>query len=226
MGYKFQDSTANYQTAWTSSTPQNTVLSTYAWGYSTAIITVQNTGTISGGVISFEGFDGTNWYGLSASQLSNGTNSTTYSLSGGSAALGSDITGFSQFRVKLSTAITGTGSVLVTINESGAALSSLVSSSSSGGGSTTNANLYSGQQTVNTTAVQVTSSSNSLTNGVIIKALTTNAAIIYVGSSSVTTSNGDALEPGESRGYGVSNTNIPYIISVASTTDKVTWSAN
>lgn len=91
---------------------------------------------------------------------------------------------------------------------------------------TTNANLYTGQKTVNTTAVQVSITSHSLSNGIIIKAPSTNSAAIYVGVLGVTTANGDMLEPGESKGYAVNNSNIPYIISVASTTDIVTWSAN
>lgn len=95
-----------------------------------------------------------------------------------------------------------------------------------GGGSTTNSNLYTGQVTVNTTQVQVSSSSHTLSNGIILKAPTTNAASIYVGLTGVTTSTGDIIEPGEARGYAVNNTNLLYIISVASTTDIISYSGN
>lgn len=84
---------------------------------------------------------------------------------------------------------------------------------------------YSGQQTVNTTQVQVTSTPHTLSNGMRIKAPSANLATIYVGATGVTTSTGDALEPGESVVWPVNNTNILYIISVASTTDTITWSA-
>ena len=95
-----------------------------------------------------------------------------------------------------------------------------------GGSGGTSANLYTGQTTVNTSQVQISSNSNSLSNGIIIKAPSTNGANIYVGLTGVTTSTGDVLEPGEARGYAVNNTNLLYIISVASTTDIVTFSAN
>ena len=97
---------------------------------------------------------------------------------------------------------------------------------SGGAGVSTNANLYTGHKTVNTTAVQLTSSSTPLINGVVIKAPTSNSAAIYVGLTGVTTSTGDILEPGESRGYAVNNLNLLYIISSASTTDIISYEAN
>jgi hypothetical protein len=88
------------------------------------------------------------------------------------------------------------------------------------------ATLATGQQTVNTTAVQVSSTNKSLSNGVVIKSPSTNGANIYVGLTGVTTGTGDILEPGEARGYAVSNTNLLYIISISSTTDIVSFSAS
>lgn len=90
----------------------------------------------------------------------------------------------------------------------------------------TNANLYTGQVTVNTSQVQVSSSSHALTNGIILKAPSTNAANIFVGLTGVTTSTGDMLEPGDARGYAVNNTNLLYIISATSNTDLITYSGN
>lgn len=91
----------------------------------------------------------------------------------------------------------------------------------------TNTNLYTGQQTVsNSAAVQISAGNNALTNGMTVKAPSTNLKPIYVGLSGVTSSTGDMLEPGETRGYGVNNTNLLYIISANNSTDIVTWSAN
>lgn len=90
----------------------------------------------------------------------------------------------------------------------------------------TNANMYTGQQTVNTTQVQISGSSHSLNNGMIVKSLSTNAANIEVGLTGVTATTGDILEPGESRWYPVNNTNLLYIISATSTTDKISYEAN
>lgn len=99
-------------------------------------------------------------------------------------------------------------------------------SEGSGGSGGTSSTLYTGQQTVNTTQVQLSASSKTLSNGVIIKAPSTNSGIIYVGKTGVTTSTGDILEPGESRGYPISNVNLLYIISAASTTDTVSYEGN
>lgn len=101
-----------------------------------------------------------------------------------------------------------------------------VSTSASVTVTNTSANLYAGQQTVSTSQVQVSSSSHTLSNGIIVKALSTNSAAVYVGLTGVTTSTGDIIEPGEARGYAVNNTNLLYIISAASTTDKISFSAN
>lgn len=93
-------------------------------------------------------------------------------------------------------------------------------------GATTTAAQYTGQQTVNTSQVQLSSASHALINGLVIKSLSTNSGIIYVSLTGVTASTGDILEPGERLGFAVSNTNLLYIISAASTTDKVSFSAS
>ena len=87
---------------------------------------------------------------------------------------------------------------------------------------TTTAVVNVGQRTVNTTAVQVSASSTVPTNGIIIRALSTNAASIFVGGSGVTTSTGYELVAGESVSF-TCNLNTLYIISVASTTDNICW---
>jgi hypothetical protein len=85
---------------------------------------------------------------------------------------------------------------------------------------TTSAPVNVGQQTVSTTAVQVSASSTVPTNGILIGALSTNSASIFVGGSGVTTSNGVELQKGAALPF-TCNLNTLYIISAASTTDKI-----
>jgi hypothetical protein len=87
---------------------------------------------------------------------------------------------------------------------------------------TTSAVINVGQKTVSTTAVQISASSTIPTNGIIIQALSTNAASIFVGGSGVLTSTGFELTAGQSMSF-TANLNTLYIISVASTTDKICW---
>lgn len=118
-----------------------------------------------------------------------------------------------------STTITGT----VAVTESGTWNVGLTAGSNAVGTvGTTSAAVNVGQQTVNTTAVQISASSTVPTNGIIIKALSTNAASLFVGGSGVTTSTGYELVPGEAVSFSC-NLNTLYIISVASTTDKIAW---
>lgn len=68
-----------------------------------------------------------------------------------------------------------------------------------GGGSTLPSTLYNGTQTVSSagTAVAI-ATSQTLSNGVTIKASASNTGVIYVGNSSVSSSNGLPLTAGES----------------------------
>lgn len=79
-----------------------------------------------------------------------------------------------------------------------------------------------GQRTVSTTAVQVSASATVPTNGILVQALAGNAAAIYVGGSGVTTSTGWELSPGQAIAF-TCTLNTIYIISVASTTDKICY---
>ena len=85
---------------------------------------------------------------------------------------------------------------------------------------TTSAAINVGQTTVSTSAVQVSASSTVPTNGILIGGLSANSASIFVGGSGVTTSNGVELLPGSSLPF-TCNLNTLYIISAASTTDKI-----
>lgn len=88
--------------------------------------------------------------------------------------------------------------------------------------STTSAVVNVGQKTVNTTPVQLSGSSTVPTNGIIVKALSTNLASIFVGPSGVTTSTGYELVAGEAISF-TCNLNTLYIVSATSTTDKACY---
>ena len=77
-----------------------------------------------------------------------------------------------------------------------------------------------GQKTVSTTAVQISATATVPTNGILVQALAGNAAVLYVGGSGVTTSTGWELSPGQAIAF-TCTLNTLYIISVASTTDKI-----
>lgn len=85
---------------------------------------------------------------------------------------------------------------------------------------TTSAAVNTAQKTVSTTAVQISASSTIPTNGILVGGFTTNAASIFVGASTVTTTTGAELAPGAILPF-TANLNTLYIISVASTTDKI-----
>ena len=101
-------------------------------------------------------------------------------------------------------------------------LTPLSSVTVSGTVGTTSAVVNVGQKTVNTTAVQISGTSTVPTNGIIIRALSTNSYSVFVGGSGVTTSNGFELVPGEATSFSC-NLNTLYIISASSTTDKICW---
>ncbi len=125
MGNKVQDSTTLNQSTWNSSTTagaSGATVSAYSIGYAVALITTQNTGTVSAGTITWEGWDGFNWYVLPTliGTAANTTTATTYTLTTGSAYFFANVNAFSKVRTRLTVAITGSGTVLVNINLSAA----------------------------------------------------------------------------------------------------------
>ena len=83
----------------------------------------------------------------------------------------------------------------------------LVNSTVSGAvSSTVSTTIYNGQKAVAVTNTAVAlAASQAIENGVIVQALSGNAASIYVGSSAVTTSNGFELQPGQATSIAISN---------------------
>ena len=88
---------------------------------------------------------------------------------------------------------------------------------------TPSATINIGQTTSAVTATQLTASSIAMTNGVVIQALSTNTASVFIGNSGVTTANGFELTAGSSLTISPSNINLVYVIG-ANATDKVCWS--
>jgi hypothetical protein len=105
---------------WDSSTAQNTAITANLSGFGNCGFSFIKTGSISIGVISFEiSPDGTNWLPLEVVPLgSNPTFLSTYSLTGASNAWQMFIGGFKQVRIRLSTAITGSGTAKVCVHPS------------------------------------------------------------------------------------------------------------
>ena len=79
-----------------------------------------------------------------------------------------------------------------------------------------------GQTTSAVTAVQLSASSTVPTNGLIIQALSTNTASVFIGGSGVTTATGFELTSGSSLTI-TSNLNTIYVIGT-NATDKICWS--
>ena len=113
----------------------------------------------------------------------------------------------------------------VTANISGSISNTSFASTQSGtwNTGTPSATININQTTSAVTATQLTASSIAMTNGVVIQALSTNTASVFIGNSSVTTANGFELTAGSSLTISPSNINLVYVIG-ANATDKICWS--
>lgn len=102
-------------TSWTSATSVNTANSISIANFSTVSVAVISTTTITGGVLSFEvSPDGTNWLPIAMARIDSYTVETTYTLVASSGrGWTASVDAFTNFRVRLSTAITGTATVAV-----------------------------------------------------------------------------------------------------------------
>jgi len=79
-----------------------------------------------------------------------------------------------------------------------------------------------GQTTVGTTAVQLTTTTTSLSFGVLVKADQNNTGNVYVGDSSVSTTNGFKLSPGQAIEIEIDDASKIYVIADAAD-QKVYW---
>lgn len=83
--------------------------------------------------------------------------------------------------------------------------------------------IVSGVKTVSTSAAAL--SANTLKNGIVLTADSSNTGVIYVGGSGVTTATGYPLAAGASISYSVTNLNMIYIIGT-NTTDVLHFTGN
>jgi hypothetical protein len=98
--------------SWTSATTLNTAASVAVNGYNTVSVAMSNTSTMTAGVLTFEVSpdSGTTWFPIAMARIDSFTTETTYTLNTvANRAWSTSVDGFTNFRVRLSTVITGTG---------------------------------------------------------------------------------------------------------------------
>ncbi len=79
-----------------------------------------------------------------------------------------------------------------------------------------------GQTTSGTSAVQLSSTSIVPVNGILVQAISTNTASVFIGGSGVTTSTGFELQAGQAVPFTCNNITDLYVVG-SNTTDKVCW---
>jgi hypothetical protein len=118
-------STSVAAAVWTSATAINTVIPivTNNFNYNTVAVNLVGTSTITAGAVTFEvSIDNVNWVALAGVNVNTQTTfNGIFTLTVGTTAFLFNITGFNYFRERLSTAITGTGSVTSSFNIQGLA---------------------------------------------------------------------------------------------------------
>ncbi len=115
--------------AWTSATPQDTVLSLAISAFQTVVLSLNVTGTISAGVATFEVSDdnGVTWYSALGYRSGNSVgdlNASLFNPGNVSVLWQFNVTGFMNFRVRLSSAIVGTGTATFRLQASSGAQTS------------------------------------------------------------------------------------------------------
>ena len=103
-------------TSWTSASTLNTAQTINVLGYDTVVLTFTFTGSTTGGVSTFEVYDGASWVAIKGARAESYQSDSTYTLvsANGSRAWQFSVAGFQQFRTRISTVISGTGTVNVT----------------------------------------------------------------------------------------------------------------
>lgn len=136
--------TAVATTAWTSATALNTANTISVVGMNTVTVAMSNTSTMTAGVLTFEVSpdSGTTWFPIQLARIDSYTVEATYTLSTvATRAWSTSVDGFTNFRGRLSTVITGTGTAnlfvtaqtmpiepIVTVGQSAAALMNVTTS--------------------------------------------------------------------------------------------------
>ena len=119
-GVPFANSAATPSTAnWTSATALNTALSITTNTLGCIAITIVNTATVTGGVIQFEAYDGAAWIPVRIGRFDTNQSNSSYALAsagtGVSIPWGDAVSPYTQFRVRLSTQISGGGTCTIAI---------------------------------------------------------------------------------------------------------------
>ena len=100
---------------WTSATALNTSATYATSGMDTVVVSLVSAAGITGGVITFEVYDGAAWLAVKAPQIQSYSTNLTYTIVGAqSFGWQVPVAGFPQFRVRLSSVITGSGNVVIT----------------------------------------------------------------------------------------------------------------
>ncbi len=110
-------STTITSASWTSGTALNTALSISIAGMNTVSVAMTNTATMTAGVLTFEiSPDNTNWFSIAVARIDSYTVETAYTLNTvANRAWSTSADGFTNFRVRLSTVIAGTGTATIII---------------------------------------------------------------------------------------------------------------
>ncbi|MBV8061469.1 MAG: hypothetical protein JO253_08120 [Alphaproteobacteria bacterium] len=103
-------------TNWTSATAQNTAVTMVTSGYDLVNVTINPPAGLTGGAISFQVYDGAGWIAVKAARTDSYLTDSTFQLtnSPGFKAWQVPVSGFPQFRIILSSAIVGSGTVVAT----------------------------------------------------------------------------------------------------------------
>lgn len=106
---------ASVTAAWTSATGANTTVSLTVTNYGSVSASLNTSGTVTGGVVTFEASDdaGTTWYAIAFARAESFTVDTTYTVTGGNRLWSSSADALTNIRVRLSSVVVGSGTVNV-----------------------------------------------------------------------------------------------------------------
>lgn len=128
---------ASTSAGWTSSTASNTTMSMHVSSFSAMAFTINVVGTVTGGVVTFECSNdgGVTWYNLRALDESGGLTRVTRTLTTSlSSMFQAPLDGYTDVRLRLSTVISGSGTMQSTMTVTATPSSSIVAPVSFNGG--------------------------------------------------------------------------------------------
>jgi len=134
---------------WTSGTAANTTISIALSGSGTVVVPIIASGTVTGGAIVFEASpDNTNWFTITGTIPANFQPISSWAVAAGSTLITFTVTGYSYFRARLSSVLTGTSpQAAVSMNSLATASNGLVSAGAVTTFSTTSPTPTNGSQT-------------------------------------------------------------------------------